>query len=82
VALSSTEAEFYAVSEAVKEILFVVQVLLDVGIPVKTPITVKVDNMGAVFMVNNATSSARTRHIDQGGILLGSSKGNWLRWSL
>ena len=64
VALSSTEAEFYAVSEAVKEILFVVQVLLDMGIPVKTPITVKVDNMGAVFMVNNATSSARTRHID------------------
>ena len=64
VALSSTEAEFYAVSEAVKEILFVVQVLLDMGIPVKTPITVKVDNMGAVFMVNNATSSARTCHID------------------
>jgi hypothetical protein len=64
VALSSSEAEFYAVSETVKEILFVVQVLLDMGIPVKTPITVKVDNMGAVFMVNNTTSSARTRHID------------------
>jgi hypothetical protein len=47
-----------------KEILFVVQVLLDMGIPVKTPITVKVDNMGAVFMVNNATSSTRTHHID------------------
>jgi hypothetical protein len=41
VALSSTAAEFCAVSEAVKEILFVVQVLFDMGIPVKTPITVK-----------------------------------------
>ena len=63
-ALSSTEAEYYAVSEAVKEILFVVQVLLDLGIAVKTPIIVKVDNMGAVFMTNNASSSARTRHVD------------------
>jgi hypothetical protein len=48
------------VSEAVKETLFVV----DMGIPVKTPITVKVDNIGAVFMVDNATSSTRTCHID------------------
>ena len=64
VSLSSTEAEYYAVSEAVKEILFVVQVLWDMGISVKTPITVRVDNMGAIFMCENASSSARTRHVD------------------
>jgi hypothetical protein len=64
VTLSSTEAEFYAASESVKEILFVVQVLIDLGVPVKTPITVRVDNMGAVFMTENASSSARTRHVD------------------
>ncbi len=64
VTLSSTEAEYYAASEAVKEILFVVQVLLDLGIPVHTPIQVKVDNIGAIFMSGNASSSTRTRHVD------------------
>ena len=64
VSLSSTEAEWYALSEAVKEILFVAMVLLDMGISVKTPIVVRVDNMGAVFMTENASSSSRTRHVD------------------
>ena len=64
VTLSSTEAEYYAASEAVKEILFVAQVLLDLGIPVHTPIQVKVDNIGAIFMSGNASSSTRTRHVD------------------
>ena len=64
VTLSSTEAEFYAASEAVKEILFVAQVLLDLGVPVETPIKVNVDNMGAIFMTGNASSSSRTRHVD------------------
>jgi hypothetical protein len=64
VTLSSTEAEYYAVSEAVKEILFVVQILMDMGIAVETPITVRVDNMGAVFMTANPSSGSRTRHVD------------------
>ena len=64
VALSSSEAEFVAASEAVKEILFVLQVLESMGIKVKTPVTVRVDNMGAIFMTDNSSSSSRTRHID------------------
>jgi hypothetical protein len=64
VALSSSEAEFYACGEAVKEIPFVVQILLFLGIPVKLPIEVWVDNIGAIFMSENSTSSSRTRHMD------------------
>ena len=64
VALSSSEAELVAASEAVKEVLFVLQVLNSVGIQVETPVTVRVDNMGAIFMAENASSSSRTRHID------------------
>ena len=64
VALSSSEAEFVAISEAVKEVLFVLQVLNSVGVKVQTPVIVRVDNMGAIFMTDNATSSTRTRHID------------------
>ena len=58
------EAEYIALSELAKEIIFVVQILHSLGIPVKTPITVHVDNMGTIFMSENATSNQRTRHID------------------
>jgi hypothetical protein len=64
VALSSSEAEFVAVSEAVKEVVFVLQVLESMGISVKTPVTVRVDNMGAIFMTENSSSGTRTRHVD------------------
>jgi hypothetical protein len=40
VALSSTEVELYALSEAAKEIKFIVQVLISMGIPVKLPVVV------------------------------------------
>ena len=34
------------------------------GISVKLPIIVRIDNIGAVFMAENASSGVRTRHID------------------
>jgi hypothetical protein len=64
VALSSSEAEFYACSEATKEVPFIAQILMFLGIPVQIPIQVKVDNVGAIFMSENTTSSSRTRHMD------------------
>jgi hypothetical protein len=38
----SLEAEFVALREAAKEIKFVVQILLSMGIPVKLPIIIRV----------------------------------------
>ena len=64
VTLSSTEAEWMALSEAVKDILFLKYLCESMGIRVERPITVRVDNMGAVFMSNNVTTSQRTKHID------------------
>jgi hypothetical protein len=64
VALSSSEAEFVAASEAVKEVIFVIQVLESMSIKVKTPVCVRVDNMGAFYMTENSSSGTRTRHID------------------
>ena len=64
VTLSSSEAEFVALSEAAKEIKFIVQVLQSLSIPVKMPVTVRVDNVGAIFLAENVTTSQRTRHID------------------
>lgn len=42
VSLSSSEAEWIALSKAVKKIIFVVQLLRDIGIKVDTPVIVKV----------------------------------------
>ena len=64
VTLSSSEAEFVALSEAVKEIRFIFQVLRSMGIKVKTPIVVRADNVGAMFMAKNTSISDRTKHVD------------------
>jgi hypothetical protein len=64
VALSSTEAEYYAISETAKEIKFIAQILQSLGIQVDLPIIVNVDNVGAIFMVENVTATSRTRHVD------------------
>jgi len=72
--LSSSEAEFYACAEAVREAPFVAQILLFLGIPVKTPVNVWIDNVGAIFMIEHRTSSSRTRHMDAGGGVSHSSK--------
>jgi Reverse transcriptase (RNA-dependent DNA polymerase)/gag-polypeptide of LTR copia-type/Zinc knuckle len=64
VTLSSTEAEYVAISEAVKEVKFVYYLLCDLHIKVKLPIVVKTDNIGAIFMSENASTGVRTRHVD------------------
>jgi len=57
VTLSSSEAEFVALSEATKEIKFIIQVLLSIGIEVELPIIICVDNIGAIFMAENVSTS-------------------------
>ena len=64
VVLSSSEAEYVSLSEAAKEIKFIYQILMSMGMKVKTPIIVRVDNVGAIFMAENVTTSQRTRHVD------------------
>jgi hypothetical protein len=63
VTLSSSEAEYVALSEAAKELKFVAQTLESIGIKVKYPITVFVDNVGAIFMAENVTATKQTRHV-------------------
>jgi hypothetical protein len=64
VTLSSTEAEYFALSEVAKEILFIKQLLDTIGVEVRLPITVRVDNVGAIFLGNNFSVGQRTKHID------------------
>ena len=64
VSLSSSEAEFYACAEAVREVPFIGQILLFLELPVELPVKVWIDKQGAIFMTENRTSSSRTRHMD------------------
>lgn len=64
VTLSSTEAEWVALSEAIKEVIFLINLLGSMRIIVQLPVIVRVDNVGAIFMSENLTTTSRTKHID------------------
>jgi hypothetical protein len=49
VTLSSSEAEYFAMSKVVKDVRFIVMVLESLSTKVETPITVKVDTIGAIW---------------------------------
>ena len=51
-------------SEAVKEVMFVVQLLESLQISVKYPVMVRVDNVGAIFIASNIMTTSRTTHVD------------------
>ena len=50
-------------SEAVKEVMFVVKLLKNTKISVKLEVMVRVDNVGAIFMVGNVTTTSHTKHV-------------------
>ena len=64
VTLSSSEAEYVAISEICCEIILVKMILEFLDVEIEKPIKVHCDNVGAIFMSNNAKASARTKHID------------------
>jgi hypothetical protein len=64
VTLSSTEAEYFGASEIAKEVIFAKQVIESMGIQLAFPIKIKVDNVGAIYLANNYSTSQRTKHID------------------
>ena len=66
-ATSSTEAEFVAISEVCKDIVFIIKILEFLDIKVELPVTVKVDNTGAIFIADNSvvkrTKRKHTRYL-------------------
>ena len=64
VVLSTTEADYMALSEVAKELKFIVQLLQTINITLELPITVHVDNVGAIWLSNNRNTGDRTKHID------------------
>lgn len=51
-------------SEVAKEIKFIYYVLTSMGITIKLPIVIRVDNVGAIFMGNNMAILDHKKHMD------------------
>jgi hypothetical protein len=64
VALSSCEAEYVALSEAVKEVIWLRRMLAEFGYSLKSPTTVYADNQSAIKLVDKEKYSNSTKHID------------------
>ena len=63
IALSSTEAEIIAASACGCEIVYVRQLLEEVGLPQELPTILEVDNSGAIELARDRKSCHRSRHV-------------------
>lgn len=63
VAASTTEAEYISAASAVKESLWLKQLLSDLGVAPGT-ISIRADNQSAIKLLRNPVSSMRSKHID------------------
>jgi hypothetical protein len=65
VPLLTAEAELSAATACVPhEMLYVMRILESIGLRVKKPMMLEIDNRGAVDLVNNWSVGGRTRHVE------------------
>ena len=61
--MSTTEAEYIAMSEACKEAIWLARLVRDLGITVEMP-TLHCDSQSAIMLAKNLVFHAKTKHID------------------
>ena len=64
VALSSTEAEYMALTQATKEAIWIRAMLKELGFEQTSPTLIYEDNKGCLDLARNPIHHARTKHID------------------
>jgi len=64
VSLSSTEAEYIALSAATQEVVYVRRLLSDLGVQHDKPTVFMEDNQGTIALAQNPVFHPRTKHID------------------
>eukprot|EP00957_Ditylum_brightwellii_P025464 1925124-Ditylum_brightwellii.AAC.1 len=64
IALSVTKAELFAAVWCVQDMLFAMRVLNAMQLQVELPMTLFIDNKGAVDFSNNWLIGGRTRHVE------------------
>jgi transposase InsO family protein len=64
VAQSTVESEYAAMAHAAKELIWLQQLLKDLGMSKYAPTTLYCDNQGAISLAKNPTHHAKTKHVD------------------
>jgi len=64
VALSTMEAEYFAVCKAVKEAIYLRLLFEESGMKVDTPLVIKEGNQSCIAFTKNPGDHSRTKHID------------------
>ena len=64
VALSTMEAEYFAVCKAVQEAIYLRMLFEESGMKVDSPMVIKEDNMSCISFTKNPGEHGRTKHID------------------
>ena len=64
VALSTTEAEYMALTQATKEAIWLRNLMHDLQQPDQGPTTIFEDNQACIAIANNPVHHSRTKHID------------------
>ena len=64
VAQSTVEAEYIAMALAIKNLLWIIQLLHELGLRVELPVEVNEDNQGTIQLAKNPIISTRSKHID------------------
>jgi len=65
IALSTTEAEYMASTQATKEAICMINLMKELGyMKEKKATVIRCDNQGAISLTKNPTQHARTKHID------------------
>jgi hypothetical protein len=64
IALSTTEAEYMAASQSIKEAIWLRQLFEDVGFAQVEATRIMCDNQGCIALAKNPTHHSRTKHID------------------
>jgi hypothetical protein len=64
IALSTTEAEYMASTQATKEAIWMTKLMKELGYMKEKAMMIQCDNQGAISLTKNPTQHARTKHID------------------
>jgi len=64
IALLTAEAEYAALTQAAKEVIWLQNLLIDLGMSKYAPKIINVDNQGTIALAENPIHHARTKHLD------------------
>jgi hypothetical protein len=63
-ALSSTEAEYMAITHAIQKGLWLCSMFNELHIPLSLPVIIHIDNTGTITLLKEAKNHIRSKHID------------------